>query len=96
LSTDPVKIRPEICSFQAVHAVSAGSAAASGVAPGRFHLYAGAGPRSQRGALVISIAGLQDAVSVSYVHPERDDFRATTQPPAVVRTAAGGRDGSGR
>jgi glutathionyl-hydroquinone reductase len=40
--------------------------------PGRFHLYAGECPWSHRATLAVSVAGLHDAVSVSYVHPERD------------------------
>jgi putative glutathione S-transferase len=41
--------------------------------PGRFHLYAAQfSPWSHRSLLVRSLAGLEDVVSVSYVHPERD------------------------
>ncbi len=42
-------------------------------APGRFHLYSGwFCPWAQRSTLVIALAGLQDAVSVSYVDGARD------------------------
>ena len=41
--------------------------------PGRFHLYSGwFCPWAQRSTLVIALAGLQDAVSVSYVDGVRD------------------------
>jgi putative glutathione S-transferase len=70
--------------------VPPGDAAGPGrvtAAPGRFHLYAGACPWSQRSTLAVSIAGLQDVVSVSSVHPERDGrgwaFREPTGPDPV-------------
>jgi glutathionyl-hydroquinone reductase len=41
--------------------------------PGRFHLYSGwFCPWAQRATLVVALAGLADAVSVSYVAPARD------------------------
>jgi putative glutathione S-transferase len=41
--------------------------------PGRYHLYAGwFCPWAQRTVITRSLAGLDDVVSLSYVHPERD------------------------
>lgn len=56
--------------------------------PGRYHLYAGwFCPWAHRSTLVIALAGLDDVVSVSYVHGERDGrgwaFRAPTGPDPV-------------
>ncbi|WP_231122003.1 glutathione S-transferase C-terminal domain-containing protein [Motilibacter peucedani] len=56
--------------------------------PGRFHLYAGwFCPWAQRSTLVVALAGLQDAVSVSYVDGARDArgwaFRETSGPDPV-------------
>jgi putative glutathione S-transferase len=55
---------------------------------GRFHLYVvPSSPWSHRTALVVSLAGLRDVVTVSYVHPERDGrgwaFREPTGPDPV-------------
>lgn len=51
--------------------------------PGRYHLYAGwFCPWSHRATIVRALAGLEDVVSLSYVHGERDGrgwaFRAPT------------------
>jgi putative glutathione S-transferase len=67
---------------------AAGRAGTVVAEPGRFHLYAARfSPWSHRSTLVISIAGLSDVVSVSYVHPERDGrgwaFREPTGPDPV-------------
>jgi putative glutathione S-transferase len=76
----------------ATRVVAPGTPSAAGQAvvaePGRFHLYAGAfSPSSHRSTLVIALAGLQDVVGVSYVHPERDGrgwaFREPTGPDPV-------------
>lgn len=55
---------------------------------GRYHLYAGwFCPWAQRSTLTVELAGIGDAVSVSYVHGERDGrgwaFREPTGPDPV-------------
>ncbi len=55
---------------------------------GRYHLYAGwFCPWSHRSTLVVALAGIGDAVSVSYVHGDRDGrgwaFREATGPDPV-------------